>query len=135
MPERYPRSLPDDEASSWDVAAFQPQAVLVNLGTNDFWEGDPSESYRAAMQAFVNRLSADYPAAQLYLVPSPMLWGPALDAQRAVLDSLSAPRLAVLDLGTILEEDGYGCDWHPSQATQARMGAALVAQLRKDLGY
>jgi len=135
MPQRFPRTLPGDAASTWDPADYQPAAVLVNLGTNDYWNGDPGAGYATAMQAFITNLATDYPNARLYLIVSPMLDTLQREAQRSVLKSIKASLLSVLDLGAIEMADGYGSDGHPNQITHARLGAALVEYLKSDLGY
>ena len=55
MPALYDRALPEQPASVWDFSAWQPDAVVINLGTNDFsTEGDPSEAvFSAAYRAFL----------------------------------------------------------------------------------
>src|SRR6185436_5836381 len=36
MFEYFPRTLPNQPETAWDYASYQPQAVIINLGTNNF---------------------------------------------------------------------------------------------------
>ena len=41
----YDRTLPNRGDSQWDFSSWQPQGVIINLGTNDFSTStDPSEA-------------------------------------------------------------------------------------------
>ncbi|HEX7026141.1 MAG TPA: GDSL-type esterase/lipase family protein, partial [Gammaproteobacteria bacterium] len=110
--DRYPLTLGDDFDSRWNPAQFPPDAVLVAIGTNDYWD-DEAPGYRDAMGSLLKTLRDDYPQTPVYLIVSPMLSGSVREQQKAVLDSFAGESVAVLDLGIIEASDGYGCDYHP----------------------
>jgi len=132
--ERRGLTLGDDFNSGWDVSRYRPDAIVVAIGTNDFWQGSAT-GYRAAMAQLVAQLQTDYPERPLYLMLSPMLSGEARAAQRADLQAIASDDVKVMDLGQITADDGYGCDYHPNQVTQKRMAEALVQKLKNDLGW
>lgn len=72
-PQFFERAQPDDPASVWDHDRYQPDAIVVMLGQNDFNLGIvPEAEFVAAYDAFVARLHAVHPSAALVLANSPM---------------------------------------------------------------
>ncbi len=132
---RYQRTLADDANSRWDASRYQPQAILINLGTNDYWEGSVGDEYRANMKQLIAMVQQDHANAPVYLIVSPMLGGAQRASQKIILGSLVGKGVQVIDLGKIETEDGLGCDWHPNIITNQRMGDVLVARLKADLGW
>ena len=127
-------TLGDDFDSAWDSSRFRPDAVVIAIGTNDFWQGSAAGD-RAAMGEFVSQVQTDYPERPIYLMVSPMLTGDARAAQQADLEAIASGQVKVIDLGKIEPDDGYGCDYHPNVVTQKRLADALVKALKSDLEW
>lgn len=132
--ERRQLTLGTDLESVWDHTSFRPDAVVIAIGTNDFWEGSAT-GYKAAMDKLVAGVQQDYPEAPIYLTVSPMLTGEARKLQKADLQSLVEEGIQLLDMGKIEPEDGYGCDYHPNEKTNLRLADVLAKKLRQDLGW
>jgi len=148
MPKVYDRILPQAPSSppmdnAWDFASWQPHAVVINLGTNDAsTNGDPGTPYRTLYLDFVRNLRKSYPDTFFVLSIGPMLDGSSLAAIRTHLQEIIKTRagegdtkMSYLEYPVQSAADGYGCDWHPSAATQAKMATLLVAELKKQLGW
>jgi lysophospholipase L1-like esterase len=143
MPAVYARTLPNVSASTWSFSSWQPHAVVVNLGTNDAsTNGDPGAPYRDAYLTFVRNLRERYPDTFFVLTIGPMLSGDALKAIRGHIQGViqtrvseGDTRMSFLEFPEQSSADGYGCDWHPSVATNAKMADLLVAELKKRLGW
>jgi lysophospholipase L1-like esterase len=142
MPERYPRTLPERAASTWDFSSYVPDAVVINLGTNDFAQGDPMTAFQTAFTTFVTGLRGHYPKARFYLAVGSMLSGGNYDKAKAYLNGVIAARKALGDSNLVLlpfatqdSNDGLGCDSHPSLKTHQKMADKLVAALKADLGW
>lgn len=143
MPAVYARTLPNNASSSWTFSSWQPDAVVINLGTNDAsTQGDPGTPYRTAYLQFVRTLRQAYPDTFFVLTIGPMLDGTALSAIKghiqAVIQTRATEgdsRMSFLEFPTQTGADGYGCDWHPSVATNAKMAALLVSELETRLGW
>ena len=133
--ERYQRTLADDIDSRWDVARYQPDAITIAIGTNDYWQGSVTDEYQLRMISLIDHIQRDYPGKPIYLIVSPMLTGAARDDQKARLTALEETNVHLLDLGKIEQVDGYGCDYHPNIITQQRSAQALINRLRADLGW
>lgn len=139
MPEAWTLAVPDDPTSLWDFARFTPDVVVINLGTNDYAYGDPGLPYQLAYAAFLQKLRATYPAAPIVAALGPMLPAHAQATlakyvQNAIA-STGDPKVTLLELEPQDGSDGFGCDSHPNVARQRKMAAALVAHLKKQLGW
>lgn len=134
MRERFNRTLADNPEAPWQPAQYMPDAIIVNLGTNDFWTGT-SEGYAAAMADFLASIQTRYPSAPVYLMASPMLRGDSRNAQVQVLKSLASGNVQFFDAGGIEQADGLGCDYHPNLTTQTRLATRLASKLSQDLGW
>ena len=137
MPALFLRQDANDPASTWNWS-YQPQVVVVNLGTNDYSVGDPGQAFEDAYIAFVATIRGKYPDAWIVVSSSPMLDGAdhsSLVGHLQAVVAASGARVRFLDLLPQDPADGYGCDWHPSEATQRKMAAALVAEIREVTGW
>lgn len=143
MPVRYLRTLPERATSTWDFSKFVPEAVVINLGTNDFSKSDPGAGFQSAYVKFVSDLRGYYPSARFFLAVGPMLSGDSYTKAaaylKAVIDARSSAgdkNLSVLEFGTQDgNADGLGCDYHPSLKTHQKMADKLIAALKADLAW
>jgi Carbohydrate esterase 2 N-terminal/GDSL-like Lipase/Acylhydrolase family len=121
----------------------EPQAVVVNLGTNDFAGGDPGQAqFEGAYGAFIATLRAKYPDAYVFCAVGPLLYGPGLTMAQAYVQDVVASarargdaRVKYLDLGTQNISLGTGCQYHPSTTEHQAMATTLEAALRSALGW
>jgi hypothetical protein len=143
LPDRYDLTLPDQPASVWDFS-YQPHAVIINLGTNDFsTNDDPTQmEFEDAYAAFLEHLRSKYADAWILCTIGPMLSGSDLDAARTDIAGAVTQRTQAGDAKVKTFEltpqdgaDGYGCDWHPSLATHEKMATVLTAELKSTLGW
>jgi len=150
IPELYDRALPTDPTSTWDFATWKPDAVLINLATNDFGPGIPdADKWTSAYKAFVKRVRNNYPKAVIYLASGSMMsdsWPPnvkALTTLNGYLDRIQTELKADGETNIRIIHfdpqngavDGLGSDYHPSVKTDAKMAAKFEAALRSDLGW
>jgi lysophospholipase L1-like esterase len=144
LPSYYERTLPNSPASRWEFSTWQPQAVVVNLGTNDFsTDNDPTDAeFKTAYTAFLKRVRTVYPGAAILCTVGPMLSGADLETARSLIEqavhALRASgdtKLTTFELSTTDPENGFGCDWHPSLKTHKIMASELTRVLRAELGW
>jgi len=149
MNDLYDRTLPAQPASRWDFTKWTPDAIVVNLGTNDFNRGDPGQTtFTRPYLAFVQKLRALYPRALIVCTLGPML----TDSYPAGAHSLTRARGYITQVVTQLRAagdsrvsflefpsqdvaNGLGCDYHPSLKTHRLMGEQLAGALRAQLGW
>lgn len=132
--DRYTRTLANDDSSVWQTSDYQPDAILINIGTNDYWDGSAS-GYSPAMTDLLTRIQTDYPNKPVFLIVSPMLSGDSRASQKAVFTQLQSEQITMLDLTKIEAEDGYGCDYHPNTITHQRLGQQLQEALITELNW
>jgi lysophospholipase L1-like esterase len=144
MPLYYGRTLPNRADSTWDFSRYQPQAVIINLGTNDMSTMvDPSEQeFTTAYADLLARVRTAYPDALILCTVGPLLNGTDLTTARAYIAAAVQQRVSAGDEGVQTFElaptnpaDGFGCDYHPSLRTHEIMGQALTTTLETELGW
>ncbi len=141
LPSLYDRIVPTEAASDWDFS-WQPDVVVINLGTNDFsTDGDPSEAeFVGAYTTFLEHLRVKYPGAFVLAMVPTLLGGSDLTTaesyiQKAVTARQGAGDSKVTAYSMPVQIDGWGCDWHPSLKTHATMGESLTAKLKEVMGW
>jgi hypothetical protein len=144
MGEIYDKALPLDPGSRWDFARWTPDAVVVNLSTNDFSGGTPDrKGWIAGYETFLARVRRSYPRAAIYCTTSPMLAGSPAAVAETYLTQIVADENAAGDKNVKLlvfetqdgGKNGFGADWHPSVKTDAILAGKLAATLAADLGW
>lgn len=142
MPALFANTVGEQKTPAWSFVA-QPQAVVINLGTNDSSAHNlTAEKFKPAYAAFLKTVRDKYPNALILCAVGSMLWG--ADRSNAVqyLEELVAARAAqgdqnvkLLELGSQDPSQGTGCSWHPNVAEDARMASLLTAELQTSLGW
>jgi len=141
FPIYYDRILPNRADSAWDYSRFQPDAVVINLGTNDLsTESDPDEAtFEAAYKALLQRVRKNYPSAHILCTNGPLLNGTDLVNVRRYIQesvaSLADPKISTFEIAAQDGSDGYGCDWHPSLERHKKMATVVTAALKTALGW
>jgi lysophospholipase L1-like esterase len=145
MPELFERTLPAEPPSPWSFsAAPAPDAVVVNLGTNDFLggAGRPLDlaAFEEAYVRFARRIRELYPNAFVFVTTSPMLKAEVHDVARTRLEHVVARRTSEGDTRIELipfEPEAtnahWGCDSHPDAEMNRRMAARLEPAIRARL--
>ncbi len=148
MPAVYLRTSCDNPGADWGFAGYRPDVVVVNLGTNDYWQGEPGQPFSDAFDAFLQVIRARNPGAWIVLALSPMLSDAfpagalARSSARTRLTALVAAahargdtRVDFVELDEQQEADGLGCNYHPGKLTQMKMAATLVTRIRALTGW
>lgn len=144
MPTYYDRTLPRNTSSQWDFSAFQPDAVIVNLGTNDFsTNDDPTQpEFEQAYRGFLEHIRSKNPDAFILCTNGPMLTGTDLTTAQSyitnvvkALNDAGDIRVGTFDIPPQDRANGLGCDWHPSLTTHEMMAAELESALKAALGW
>lgn len=132
-----------------DFFRSQPDVVLINLGTNDFANGNPPDRpWIDSYKALISRIRAHYPKAMIYAATSSMLsdgwpvnqaaWSTHARFLRIIVADLHQGielNLRYIEFPTQNEANGIGGDWHPSVRTHQLMADIWVKALKKDLGW
>lgn len=148
VPFYYPFTLATDTLA-YDFS--QPvDVVLIDLGTNDFAQGDPGqENFEGAYVTLATTVRSHYPNAYILLLTGPMVnstfpFQGALGLLDTYVDDVVSTRqgqgdtriadlhLAAQDCG---DDEQCGCDSHPNVDRQQTMSNSIVKRLQKVLGW
>ena len=148
MAAMYERTLPSRPESRWDPHLYVPDAVVINLGTNDVTRGDSQAPFVASLVKLVDRVRGLYPSALIVCCVGSMLtdtYPPGkqtLTRARAYVHAAveqkkkaGDARVTYLEFPTQDPAVGYGCDYHPSAKTHQIMAERLAGHLKTELGW
>ncbi|MCO6489989.1 MAG: hypothetical protein J5I98_16375 [Phaeodactylibacter sp.] len=86
----WEQALPLDTALKWPFAGPAPEAVVANLGTNDFAKGIPdSTAFVNRYVAFLQKIRENYPEADIFCINGPMLQDEKREKLGAFLQAIS----------------------------------------------
>jgi len=137
MPDIWNRTLGISPSPTWNFANWRPEAVVINLGTNDY-DSKPSPTFsqfQEAYRQFIQRLQNEYsPDTKFFLVCGPMLDTPCMTIESLVR---SYPKnVYFVNLQNILVwPNDYGCDGHPNIAGHAKMAKLTSPVVRSAMNW
>jgi len=137
MPPLFDDTIAGSNTPRWSFERI-PDALIINLGTNDWNGGDPGTSFETAYLNFLDTVRMHYPDTLILLTI-----GPTLDDGRKrqvearlqeVIEKSADDKVEMIDIG-IQGTDVTGCGWHPSAAEHERVGMVLAEELRDRLRW
>ena len=146
MPEIWERTVATATAADWNFALWRPQAIVINLGTND-WHGVPAKdwtqpvvwnfivNFTQTYHNLVDRITSEAvygPSTHIFVAVGPMTMGYLLPAQW-VVGNASAKGLKV----HLLNQSGFGhgnCG-HPSFESDSEIATAAAKIIADKLGW
>ncbi len=121
----------------WDASRWQPDAILVSLGTNDFnlQRTKPLDERKWVGEyvAFVKALRKDYPQAVIFLTEGAIVTDQLL--RKLVQQTVAEAGDAKVRYVAAEHYLGNGCDGHPTRAQHVHMADDLEPVLRQNLGW
>ena len=140
MPEQIDLALPDRPDMKWDHSKFQPDAVIVLLGTNDWSVIDPGqEAFRTGYRDMLSELRHDFKNAHIATVGGPLLSGDKgaaiRDGRDWALAELGDPNISSLDVELADYGVIWSCSYHPGKTSMKKMANALINHFEDVLGW
>jgi lysophospholipase L1-like esterase len=135
MPDLYGRTLPQDAGSQWDFGAWAAEAVVINLGTNDFSVAVDEGAFTSAYVALLQDVRSHYPDATIFCVAGPFLNDLATQYIGNAITTAADPQVLLVPFPSPDPADGLGCDYHPSVATHAKLGQLLADTIQQELSW
>jgi len=138
LPAFYDLAIADAaQPVGWRQAGYDPDLVLVAIGTNDFTAGIPErQAYVAAYEAFVRTLLKNHAHARIALTEGAILDGEKKavlrDYLNEVVERSGSPRVRAIPSG---HHPGDAVDAHPTTPQHAAMADELVPQLRRLMAW
>jgi lysophospholipase L1-like esterase len=143
MPMVYKQVIANAASPQWDFHV-EPQAVIINLGTNDIsnGKGDPGDAFRDTYVTLLETIRNEYPHTYIVCIIAPLLNGgdlaiisghikDAVDARTAAGDT----RVELFNQIPAQTSDKYACQYHPNTAENMLMANLLVTELKAKLGW
>jgi len=141
-PQFYELALPDDPSCLWQQNSYEPDAIAICLGTNDFNQGVPDENeFVNAYVEFVRKIRRDSPNARIFLLDSPMLDdAEGKTPKRTVLHAYLQEIVAKVNspqvqLASVSHYAGIPGNGHPTRADHESIAKELEPQFRQALNW
>ena len=148
MPVIYDRIFPDRKLPLWDFTKWTPDAVVINLGTNDFAQSVPdSILFISTYIKFLKHIRQKYPKTHIFCIEGSMLrdgWPTGIASltivKRYVEKAVKTFRkendtkIDTFYLPTAGEND-LGCDYHPNVKMHQVMAEELTGFIRSKLDW
>lgn len=132
------------EWEKWDHSSYQPDLVLINLGTNDasYTRDIPERSrcFKNAYLSFLKRIHDIHPNAKILCVLGTMdqrLCSTVAAAVNTFQEDIPDTKNCAefLSLPPQKEEDGFGTFWHPTAVTQKKTADLITEKIRKLMNW
>ena len=143
MPMIYPQIMANSATPAWDFH-IEPDAVVVNLGTNDISnnKGDPGDAFRDTYVQLLTTIRSNYPDAWIIAIIGPLLTGSDLTTIQGHIQAAVDMRTAAGDqkvefFNQIAAQtsDKFACQYHPNVAENLIMATQLAGELSGKLGW
>jgi len=143
MPMVYTRAVANATTPVWDFHV-EPQAVIINLGTNDIsnGKGDPGMPFRDTYRTLLETIRAYYPHTFIIGFVAPLLSSGEAAAINAHIKAAVDARIAAGDTNVEFfnqippqTSDKAACQYHPNVAENMIMADLLVTELKAKLGW
>ena len=120
-----------------DFSRFQPDYIVLNLGTNDLsWCGADEargREYAKLYTEFLKTVRKENPAARILCILGAMGEGLNAEMTCAVRDYTDQTGDKKIRAVTLQEQDGakngFGANWHPSEITQRELAETVIREL------
>jgi lysophospholipase L1-like esterase len=134
MSDLYEDVIPTETDGSYDFS-YQAEAVVINLGTNDFSATVDQTSFESAYTDLILLVRSHHPDAEIYCAGGSFINSTAAMYIQNAIYASNDSHTQLLELSAVEPSEGWGCDWHPSEATHARWGGVVADRLKADLGW
>lgn len=126
----------------WDFNCWQPEAVFVCLGRNDYWQKPhPNKAmFRTSYINFLIKIRGYYPDAHIFALCGPIRKDPHCDYIKSVVRELTEKNndkkiyFIKLDIKLNPEKD-FGCEKHPNFSGHKKIADVLEPVIREKLKW
>lgn len=127
---------------TWDFTGYTPDAIVVNLGTNDASytknKEDRVQDYVDSYVEFLKKLRTNNPDAQIFCTLGIMgqdLYPAVEQAVQNYTEETGDTKVTVMPFDIQSPDDGYAADWHPTEATHEKASEKLVSEIKSVMGW
>ncbi|SFF41831.1 SGNH/GDSL hydrolase family protein [Thermoflexibacter ruber] len=141
MPMLYQLVYPQ-RGQKWNFQQWIPDAVCINLGTNDFAHAIPdSTEFTKAYNLLIDSILINYPNASVFCLVGSMLNGKNLQVIKSYIEQVLSHQTAKGNKKVYFFEMsaqgkvGYGCDWHPNVAQHEINATELTVFMKEKMNW
>ncbi len=142
LPSIFDRICVYDSTPKWNFKNWIPQAVVINLGTNDFSTKPypDKDVFQKAYLELINRVRNLYKEVRIFTIVGPMIGEPCTSYVREiVLNEQKLKRekdLFFIEIKrTDLASEDWGCDTHPNIFGMQKMADILVPKIKLRMNW
>jgi len=139
MPVLYQRTIGSLPNSTWNFSSWIPDAVIINLGTNDFSSKPypPKEIFVQGYVDFLKSIQSSYSdnlKLKIFVMCGPMSSGVVCDYIQEIASKV--PNTFYVDTQNILDPStDIGCDGHPNQIGQLKTANITIPIIRNLMNW
>ena len=126
----------------WDFSKYQPDAIVINLGTNDdsYCQEFPDrqQEFTASYTAFLKMVRRHNPQAMIFCVLGLMgdrLFPRICEAVTAFSKETGDQRIVTVRLPEQDASIGYVSDYHPLETAHEKAASVLIQSIRQTMGW
>ena len=143
MPSKYDQVYDMQEQPKWDFSRWIPDAVVINLGTNDFTTHPfPDKAvFQRGYENLILRVKKNYPGVPVFCMVGPMIDEPCYSYVKEMVEAFRQVHKVnnVYFVGVptylMIPDHDLGSDSHPNYSGQKKMAAFLVPVMSSVLGW
>jgi lysophospholipase L1-like esterase len=135
MPKIYDRTLYNDADNHWSYTSYVPDVIVINLGTNDYANGNPGTPFTETYIEFMSQLRALYPAAEIFCVAGGMQNADVyVQAVQAAVTGANDEKVHFVAFDHTTADE-LGCDYHPNSKWNSAMADVLENAISAVTGW
>jgi lysophospholipase L1-like esterase len=142
MPVLFERTCFSDSNLKWNFVSWVPQAVVLNLGTNDYSTQPFPDSmvFQNAYTQLLHRVRSLYPGVTMFCICGPMIGEPcAKYIKNVVLQEQKTGRdkdvfFIEIQKGALADAD-WGCDNHPNILGMNKIADILISTMKLRMNW
>ncbi len=129
------------QSVDWDFSNYQPDVVVINLGTNDnsyCKDDEKKEVFRAAYVEFLKMVRKHNPDAKIMCTLG-IMGGDVTKSIKQACDDYTAEtgdaNIFMFRLTQQSSSDGLAADWHPTERTHEKASDKVAEQIKAEMGW
>jgi len=143
MPVLYDRTCFFDSTKKWNFKSWVPQAVVINLGTNDFSTLPHPDKviFQDAYTRLLERIRYLYSGVTIFCVCGPMIEEPCVTYVKEIVEQQKKVKGRYNDVFFIeikkntLANSDLGCDLHPNIYGASKMADIIVPAMKLRMNW
>ena len=143
MPVLYDRTCFFDSTLKWNFGRWTPQAVVINLGTNDFSTEPYPDSvvFQSAYMRLIERVRSQYPGVTMFCLSGPMIGEPCTRYIKQVVEEQKKRMKRYQDVffieinRSVMTDADWGCDHHPNVQGMEKMAEIIIPVVRLRMNW